>query len=263
VSGVEEEEAAAVFEVLGFDACFMGMLESAYAFRQLAKVMVASEELIPNAGWNYADWLAKLVTSPTMDGFSLGRTLVESYAATYRTANQNTTLSALDLSGMAALATSVSSLATIFSARLPALRPVIEQARGTASYGDWYTGASIMCNAQTVPAFHAVDLLKFVNTVAQLSPDPVVLDAARAVRQVTGRAVLYNYADSFETTRYGSTGVAIYFPISLKQYSCDPNGDAYNPAAVAAGQIESPPEFVQKDGKLWAEFLQAYFGSTP
>jgi cysteine peptidase C11 family protein len=260
---IQDKLGAAGLEIIGFDACFMGMIESGYAFRQLAKIMVASEELIPNAGWNYADWLPKLVKSPEMDGLALGRTLVESYAARYRNVNQNTTLSAVDLSGMAALARSVSSLAENLAARLPSSRPAIEQARGTASYGDWYSGASIMCNSEWVPAFHAVDLLKFVNMVAQLSSDPGVLEAARAVRRAIGRAVLYNYADSFEAATYGSTGMAIYFPMSSKLFGCDPNGSGYDPASVAAGQVESPPEFVQKDGKIWAEFLQQYLYRTP
>lgn len=49
------------FDLLGFDSCLMGMVESAYEIKDSAKFMVSSEGNIPNAGWNYADVLKQLL----------------------------------------------------------------------------------------------------------------------------------------------------------------------------------------------------------
>ena len=41
------------FEVVGFDTCLMATIDTAYAFSDIAKYLVASEELEPGCGWNY------------------------------------------------------------------------------------------------------------------------------------------------------------------------------------------------------------------
>src|SRR5262245_12773339 len=70
-------------DVIGFDACLMSMIETGYALREVAQVMVASQELEPGDGWNYALWLKKLVDNPTMDAKQLGQALVASYREAY------------------------------------------------------------------------------------------------------------------------------------------------------------------------------------
>ena len=51
-------------DIIGFDACLMATLENAYAMSHVAKIMVASEELVPGTGWDYERVLAKLVANP-------------------------------------------------------------------------------------------------------------------------------------------------------------------------------------------------------
>ncbi|MEK7855141.1 MAG: clostripain-related cysteine peptidase, partial [Acidobacteriota bacterium] len=48
------------FDILGFDACVMGMLEVGYQFSEVAKTMIASEGSVPSAGWTYAKILGNL-----------------------------------------------------------------------------------------------------------------------------------------------------------------------------------------------------------
>jgi hypothetical protein len=38
----------------------------AFAFRNLAQIMVASEESEPGDGWQYDDWLKTLLDNPSM-----------------------------------------------------------------------------------------------------------------------------------------------------------------------------------------------------
>ena len=51
-------------DVLGFDACLMAMIETAYAMRDVSHYMVGSEELEPGDGWQYDDVLQKLQHDP-------------------------------------------------------------------------------------------------------------------------------------------------------------------------------------------------------
>jgi len=44
-------------DVIGYDACFMGMVEIAYENRGLAEYMVASITTVPGDGWDYTAWL--------------------------------------------------------------------------------------------------------------------------------------------------------------------------------------------------------------
>ncbi len=77
----------------------MGMLETSYALRGSGTVMVASEELEPGDGWDYAGFLRPLVADPAaFDGAALGTQMVRAYADYYGDRDA-TTLSAVDLSG--------------------------------------------------------------------------------------------------------------------------------------------------------------------
>lgn len=60
------------FEVLTFDACLMGNLETAYALRDTAKYLIASEELVPGLGFDYAAGLGALAANPKMSTVEFG-----------------------------------------------------------------------------------------------------------------------------------------------------------------------------------------------
>lgn len=66
-------------DVIGFDACLMATIDVAYTFCDVANYLVASEELEPGNGWNYAGWLQALADDPGMDGAELGRAICDSY----------------------------------------------------------------------------------------------------------------------------------------------------------------------------------------
>ncbi len=52
-------------DLLGFDACVMGMLEVGYQFSTVAKTMISSEGSVPSAGWTYAKILGSLAGDET------------------------------------------------------------------------------------------------------------------------------------------------------------------------------------------------------
>jgi hypothetical protein len=83
-------------DVLGFDACLMSMIESAYAFSSSANVMIASEETELTEGWQYAAWLKRLTMLPQSSPEAVARFIVSSYKARYGD-EYLTTLSAMHL----------------------------------------------------------------------------------------------------------------------------------------------------------------------
>lgn len=84
-------------DLIGMDACLMGSLEVAYTVAPYADYMVASEELEPAFGWNYA-FLNKL--HQDTDGFMAGKRIIEAFANTPDVGWETMTLSCLDLSRM-------------------------------------------------------------------------------------------------------------------------------------------------------------------
>jgi hypothetical protein len=84
-------------EIIGFDACLMGMLETLYEFKDVADYMIASPETEPGAGWDYAGFLSSFTGSSTFSVLDLYTALIDSYAAEY-SSTATTTLAAYDLS---------------------------------------------------------------------------------------------------------------------------------------------------------------------
>ncbi|MCS6781234.1 MAG: clostripain-related cysteine peptidase [Geminicoccaceae bacterium] len=94
-----ERSAIDVLDLLGFDACLMAMAEVASEMRDLARVMVASQDLEPGPGWAYDRWLPALAADPAIAPQRLGEAIVASYAAAYPN-QKDITLSALELAAM-------------------------------------------------------------------------------------------------------------------------------------------------------------------
>lgn len=90
--------AATRFDLVGFDACLMGMVEVAYEIKDTgAKVMVGSEELEPGGGWPYNRIMGQLKSNPSWTAAELGTSIVDEYYESY---GQDQTQSAIDLSKM-------------------------------------------------------------------------------------------------------------------------------------------------------------------
>ncbi|HVE56199.1 MAG TPA: clostripain-related cysteine peptidase [Pyrinomonadaceae bacterium] len=53
--------------ILGFDSCVMGMLEVAYQFSPFTETLIASEGIVPEAGWTYSKILGCLAKNNTLE----------------------------------------------------------------------------------------------------------------------------------------------------------------------------------------------------
>ena len=63
-------------EFLGFDACLMGSIETAWCVKDYAEYFIASQEIEPGCGWDYS-FLNKLDRCAT--GEDVGRVIIDSY----------------------------------------------------------------------------------------------------------------------------------------------------------------------------------------
>ena len=83
-------------DIIGFDACLMGMLEVAYQLRDHAEVIVGSEELEPGKGWDYKAIVSFLVDNPNASNEEVSRAMVNTFISSYAgQAELKVTLSAI------------------------------------------------------------------------------------------------------------------------------------------------------------------------
>ena len=97
-------------DLIGFDACLMATIETAYELKDYADVLVASEETEPGDGWPYDTILSALTQTPTMTPQELGKTIVEKYIAYYGTSGSQT-MAAIDLTKITDVAQALDQLA--------------------------------------------------------------------------------------------------------------------------------------------------------
>jgi len=236
-------------DVLGFDACVMSMVETAYAMRDVARYMVGSEELEPASGWNYKDWLQRIIASSSKDGAELSRATVASYEAEYKINDPATTLSAIELSGIEMLASSIDK----FSNRLMAhmkndLQAVVDARRAISQYG--------ITPTTDYKLFH-IDLGKFLEEIESRTKDNDLKDAATETRKLIASSVIANYAGTKRQGSFGSNGLAIYFPPKMSEYKNDPHAQH----GYEKTNEDHPVAFVREHA--WADFLHAFLGRVP
>ena len=157
------------FDVLGFDACLMNMIEVAYQLKGTTQVVVGSEELEPGEGWPYDRVLEMLSANPTMTGFELGPRIVELYVDSYRTGS--VTQSAFDLGKLDDAAAAIDALA----------RALVKSIKDATEY----TAVAKTLNAtQHFDTADFVDLGHFCQELAKRTKVAAVKAAATATADV-------------------------------------------------------------------------------
>lgn len=176
-------------ELLGCDACLMGMIECMHDWRSEASVFVGSEASEPGDGWPYDDFLADLKGNPTATAATLGTYIVNRYGAFY----PDETQSAFDLTKIAALSNAVNDLATALMAH-PGDWPYVDTARYNATKFEYQSYRDLRGFAVNLASSNAhPDLTTRANQVI------TALDAAR---------IAYHGENYWDGPGYG---VSIYF----------------------------------------------------
>jgi hypothetical protein len=228
------------FDLIGCDACLMGMIEVAYEWKDLGDVFVASEESEPNDGWEYTSFLRALTQSPQMDAEQIARRVVSAYQQFYDARDEpdekETTLSAVRLSEIAGLREGLNNLCSQIaqiSRRRAEPRSVLDAARGKAGRMGY--------------KMNYVDLGGFLEALGSQIEEPRLAEAARSARQRLEASLVCNYS----RLAGKATGLTIFFP---EQKSSDP--------AVYYGDYTDANLQFARDG-FWDEFVRHYAEGAP
>jgi hypothetical protein len=233
------------YDLIGFDACLMGMLEVAYEVKDMAPYIVASEQVIPGQGYDYTPFLLALTQNPGMDGRALGMEVVDSYSRSYPTA-KDVTLCMVDSQRIPALVQNLNEMVgqcgitrssnTLDSRSSKAPNDAVGRAFTAARQG----ASPPMGEASDPTAFY--DLGAFLENIARSdTASPGLRQAAQTAGQTYQQTILRN----FTTLGRSRTGLAIYFPETT---------NASNFQNYTANNI-----LFARDS-LWPAFLQAYTG---
>jgi len=184
-------------DLLGFDACLMGMAEVAYQFRSEADVLVASEEIEPGDGWEYQNIFDKILADPGMNAETLAGHILDAYEAAYNGAGIYT-LSSIDLDEMGSPSAGLAG----------ALADFAELALTTATSADWTALRGARDAAQGFNSDRYRDLGDFMTQVEGAVVATAIIDAATDVKDALDDAVIEAYAGASVT----GTGLSIYLP---------------------------------------------------
>lgn len=70
-------------EMINFDACLMSCIEAVNVLSDYADYMVVSAESVPEFGEYYTNWISKVSDNPGMNGFEIGKMIVDDTIAYY------------------------------------------------------------------------------------------------------------------------------------------------------------------------------------
>jgi hypothetical protein len=239
-------------DIIAFNSCLMGMVENAYAFRDVSKFMIASEEPMPQYGFTYYEWLKVLTDKPTLKPAELGWHIVDNFKAINRQqppAFQSTTLSLVDLSTIGELAKSIDNFAKFFHRFSRGIADRAGRARDICREIDGldpcaYSGG-----------IGGVDLGYYMSNIEKLKNGSAPVTAV-AANLADNRLSVYvsllgattgNYASEQSRRELGSTGLSIYFPRNLCEFNATQTDAGYSPDS------KHPSDFVRDH--LWRQFL--------
>ena len=197
-------------DILGMDACLMGMLEVGYQVRACVNYLVATEDTIPDDGWPYDRIFARLVECPDLSPEDLAATIVREYLIHYRELEKDVTKSACNLNQSRPLINALKELATDLTKKLSDdnLCVAVLGARATA---------------QNFYLKDYVDLYDFCSKLEKLCLDERIKSGcARVMNAIRGneKEEVGNSNNNF-VSEYGfvghrlrgSNGISLYFPI--------------------------------------------------
>jgi len=220
-------------DIVGFDACLMQHIETAYQYKGQANILVASEELEPGKGWDYRGFIGPLAQNPDMTPPQLAKVQVDSFIKSYMPGGSqgrgDVTLSALDINAVANVF--VPALNELSGALIEAL-PTEKQAIATT-------------RTQTQGFYNrdAADLGDFVKKYAAQSRSPRVGAAINKLNAAIGQTLIAE--GHYGSKVQNATGIQVYFPT----------------ATMSVNKRYDDPAFLKfAETKGWSQFLHAFTG---
>ena len=197
---VYPDRAEPPFDVIGFDTCLMSTIDVANTFKDVARYMVASEEVEPGCGWYYTGWLGALAKDPKMDAQTLGRIICDTYVEGCRNeeSDYEITLALTDLGALGGLTEAYDALgseALLAAVHDPDFFGIFGRAaRDTENYGG---------NTREQGYTNMVDLGHLVHNCAEIFPE-----SSAKVLEAIDSCVVYKVNGPY---RAEATGLSCYY----------------------------------------------------
>ncbi|HEY9839543.1 MAG: clostripain-related cysteine peptidase [Candidatus Sericytochromatia bacterium] len=214
-------------DIVGFDACLMQHIETAYQYKGMANILVASEELEPGAGWNYAAFIGAAAKNPNITPPQLSKVMVDSYHDFYAATGDDATLSAVD----------INAVANVF---VPALNDLANELKA----GDKAAISAARGQTQTFYNSDAADLGDFLKHYQANSRNNPRVGAA--VEKMTAAINQTLIAEGHTGSSVpNATGIQVYFPT----------------ATMSVNRLYDDASFLRfAETKGWSSFLHAFTG---
>ena len=193
------------FDVVGFDACLMGAVEVAHWMAPYADYLIASENLVPNSGWDYRS-LGYVVEYPAASPEDLGREIVASFVATHGETRPNATMSLLDLEAYVEFEARLDDLASFVIPQMDAFAALIGRERAKV----------IAFASNPVPEDDPfmIDLGQLINQIG--AADGALTAVAGAAADALEEAVVMSGTGPAAAS---ASGLAAYFPPNEALYA--------------------------------------------
>lgn len=198
------------FEIIGFDTCLLGNVETFAGLAPYTNYLIGSEDLEPGLGWQYNTFLSYVNTHPTANGLNIGQVIVNGF--TLQNEGQSTTNAVISAAEIPSVITALNQFTTALSPYINSNIANWKQvARGRLSTADYKT--SVWDPDQVTDV---ADLLGLATNMAAAFPSDLTLqNASNSLISATQNAVKY-FKNS--PNRAASFGLTIYFPSMLANY---------------------------------------------
>ncbi len=205
------------FDIVGFDACLMGVTDVAVMLEPHADYVLFSQEVIPGNGWEYTNSIASMQANPDWDAFQVGTSFIDNYMAYYagKGARTKVDLSLVETAGLPTLLSSLENFSEVVKADTVELLSALGSARNNSQV----FGSSLGDRADTYSYVDLKDFMTWFSVQTTITED--AYNAAQEVLAAYDGAVVYSLADS-KLPR--ATGLAIYLPstpIYYEAYGAD------------------------------------------
>jgi hypothetical protein len=220
-------------DIIGFDACLMGMVEVGYAIRNNTLFAVGSEETEPFNGWPYDEIMSDLQNNTDYTPKDLAGMIVTKYNGSY-SGQSGVTQSAIEISHLSNLVSSINHFCDVANT-------------------EWNVLKTARTNSiQYHPGFYSfwgVDLWDFADQVYGNVANTNIRTAALEIKTAINQLVT-NELHSGDMN--GSYGIAIYFPPDKNAFDNDPDHTGY-----MDDNVFMPVDFVRYN--KWDNWLQEFY----
>ena len=186
------------FDFVGFDACLMATMETAFALEPYSDYLIASEETEPGRGWYYTNWLNDLTKNPAASTLDLGKRIIDDFVehSASDSPGYKTTLSLTDLSE--------------FRGTIPPVFPGFGQSLNSSVKNNYKAVSNARTDTREFASSSRLDQIDLVDFCENLGTAE-----AQALSNAVKGCVKYNVTNNISDAH----GMSVYFPMNSNKTS--------------------------------------------